>query len=273
MMILPAMLACGQGDEMVEQNSALHADLILVGGTVLTGDGSGPPAEAVAIADGRIVAVGSRTEMEALATSSTRVDELAGGVVVPGLVDAHGHVLGLGFSLRRVNLREAPTFQDVVSRVQGQAARQGAGSWILGRGWDQSLWPGRQFPHHGELSTAVPDHPVLVTRVDGHAALANAAALARRRRSLARVLWDHRWHRRTGDCGDARRCCSRHAPSCCGVVASLATSKPPTTTPVARIGCGVSGVRSTNTMATGLKTMRSFDMGLGTSCSIQMPAR
>jgi predicted amidohydrolase YtcJ len=177
MMILPAMLACGQGDEMVEQNSALHADLILVGGTVLTGDGSGPPAEAVAIADGRIVAVGSRTEMEALATSSTRVDELAGGVVVPGLVDAHGHVLGLGFSLRRADLRGAPSFQEVVSRIQEQAARQTAGTWVLGRGWDQSLWEGKQFPHHKELSAAVPDHPVLVRRVDGHAALANEAAL------------------------------------------------------------------------------------------------
>ena len=177
-LILPARVACGQGDGTMEQQGAMSADLILVGGTVLTGDGSGPPAEAVAIAAGRILAVGSRSTIEALAGASTRVVDLDGGVVVPGLVDAHGHVLGLGFSLRRVNLREAPTFQDVVSRVQGQAARQGAGSWILGRGWDQSLWPGRQFPHHGELSAAVPDHPVLVTRVDGHAALANAAALA-----------------------------------------------------------------------------------------------
>jgi predicted amidohydrolase YtcJ len=156
----------------------MSADLILVGGTVLTGDGSGPPAEAVAVAEGRILAVGSRSTIEALAGAATRVVDLEGGVVVPGLVDAHGHVLGLGFSLRRVNLREAPTFQDVVSRVQGQTLLQGAGSWILGRGWDQSLWPGRQFPHHGELSAAVPDHPVLVTRVDGHAALANAAAMA-----------------------------------------------------------------------------------------------
>jgi predicted amidohydrolase YtcJ len=177
MAILVAMTACGQGADDMEQADTAGPDQILVGGMVLTGDGSGPPAEAMAISAGRILAVGGRDEIEALATADTLVTDLDGGVVVPGLVDAHGHILALGFDLRRVQLKDLSTLQALVSRVQEQAGRQAEGTWILGRGWDQSLWPGKEFPHHEKLSVAVPDHPVLVRRVDGHAALANAMAL------------------------------------------------------------------------------------------------
>ncbi len=152
-------------------------DWILVGGTVLTGDPGKPRAQALAVRAGRIEAVGTRDEVQRLATARTRVDDLAGAVVIPGLADAHGHVLGLGFALRRVDLRGVPSYEELVRRTAAQAGQQPAGGWVLGRGWDQTLWPGGDFPHHRALSQAVPDHPVLLNRIDGHAAIANAAAL------------------------------------------------------------------------------------------------
>jgi predicted amidohydrolase YtcJ len=173
--LLGAALACGGGEQSMVSDAG--PDWILVGGAVVTGDARAPRAEALAVGGGRIIAVGTRGEIEALATARTRVEELAGATVVPGLADAHGHVLGLGFALRRVDLRGVASPDELVRRVAAQAASQPAGSWVLGRGWDQTLWPAAAFPHHQALSAAVPDHPVLVNRIDGHAALANAAAL------------------------------------------------------------------------------------------------
>jgi predicted amidohydrolase YtcJ len=162
---------------MTERHGEAAPDWILVGGRILTGRAEEPRAEALAIRAGRIVAVGKRAEIEELAGEGTRVEELGGAAVVPGLVDAHGHVLGLGFALRRLDLRGVASYQELVQRVTARAGQQPAGTWIHGRGWDQTLWTPAQFPHHSDLSEAVPDHPVLVKRVDGHAALANAAAL------------------------------------------------------------------------------------------------
>lgn len=165
--------ACGGGSG----KGGEAPDWILVGGVVLTGEDEAPRAEALAVKDGRIVAVGPRSRLEALAGPDTRLEDLHGQVVVPGLVDAHGHVLGLGFSLRRVDLRGVATYAELIRIAADRAAEQEQGSWVLGRGWDQSLWEGREFPHHRALSAAVPQHPVLLDRVDGHAALANEAAL------------------------------------------------------------------------------------------------
>lgn len=167
-LLLASACGGGGGDE---------PDWILVGGVVLTGEDDAPRAEALAVKDGRIVGVGPRSLIEAMAGPATRLEDLRGHVVVPGLVDAHGHVLGLGFSLRRVELRGAGTYAALIRRAADRAAEQEPGSWILGRGWDQTLWEGGEFPHHRELSAAVPHHPVLLDRVDGHAALANEAAL------------------------------------------------------------------------------------------------
>jgi predicted amidohydrolase YtcJ len=118
-----------------------------------------------------------------------RID-LAGGLAVPGLTDAHAHLLGLGAELEEVDLRGAS-----VDR-RGGRARATAGSpegWVLGRGWDQNLWPGAAMPTHEPLTEAFPDRPVWLRRVDGHAGWANRAALqaagitrARRPRRAAR---------------------------------------------------------------------------------------
>lgn len=153
---------------------ASSGNLLLRGGVVHTGtnlDWPGP----VAARAGRIVA-GDRLDP---AVDAVAIDLPDGAFVVPGLIDAHGHLLGLGSALAEVSLVGAASYVEVVEKVRAAAARAPKGAWILGRGWDQNDWPEKAMPQHGPLSAAVPDHPVWLVRVDGHAGLANAAAMAR----------------------------------------------------------------------------------------------
>jgi predicted amidohydrolase YtcJ len=113
----------------------------------------------------------------ALKGSATRVLDAGGRTVVPGITDAHAHLLGLGQALRRVDLRGTRSYDEVIQRVAARARQAPAGSWIMGRGWDQNDWGDTRFPTHEALSRAVPDHPVWLERVDGHAGLANARAM------------------------------------------------------------------------------------------------
>jgi predicted amidohydrolase YtcJ len=107
-----------------------------------------------------------------------RTIDLDGAFVMPGLQDAHGHLLGLGTAMAEVDLVGTQSFADVIARAAARAATLPKGEWVLGRGWDQNDWADQAMPVHRTLSTAIPDHPVWLTRVDGHAGLANAAALA-----------------------------------------------------------------------------------------------
>jgi predicted amidohydrolase YtcJ len=133
--------------------------------------------QALLVQDGKVVRAGSIDELQRAAPHARRVD-LGPGFAVPGLQDAHGHVEGLGASLEELDLRGARSFDEVIARIADRARELPAGTWIEGRGWDQNLWPDKSFPNHAALSERVPKHPVWVRRVDGHAALANAAALA-----------------------------------------------------------------------------------------------
>jgi predicted amidohydrolase YtcJ len=153
------------------------ADLILTNARVYTADAARPRAQAVAIRDGRIVFVGSAREAAALRGSATRTLDLNGKTIIPGMIDAHGHLAGLGNSLRIVDLVGTTSYEQIVERVRQKALRTTAGSWIQGRGWDQNDWATTGFPTHDALSRAVPDHPVILGRIDGHAILANAQAM------------------------------------------------------------------------------------------------
>ncbi len=139
----------------------------------------GRPDALLTAADGRILWTGALVTLEAALGDLEGVQriDLAGGFVLPGLQDAHGHVENYGRSLEEVELRGARSYEEVIARVLERAETLPAGSWITGRGWDQNLWPEKRFPHHAALSAAVPGHPVLMSRVDGHAALANRRAL------------------------------------------------------------------------------------------------
>ena len=155
----------------------MRADLVLVNGMIYTVDQARPMASALAVRGGRILFVGSDVEARALASRSATVIDLGGRTVVPGIVDAHAHLLGLGNLLRRVNLAGSSSYDEVISRVKAFSKDVRPGEWILGRGWDQTRWPGREFPTHEALSRAFPNNPVVLDRVDGHAILANAKAM------------------------------------------------------------------------------------------------
>ena len=167
-------LACG---------IALHGgqertpDLIFHNARIYTVDARNSVAEAVAIAGDRIVKVGSDREIVALKGASTRIVDLRGSTVVPGLHDAHAHVVGLGASLQDVDLRGTRSYEEVVGRVRRRLVTARPGEWIIGRGWDQNDWAEKDWPTHELLSAASPDNPVYLTRVDGHAGLANRKAM------------------------------------------------------------------------------------------------
>ena len=139
-------------------------------------DGWSPDAEAVAIRGEEILAVGSAAEIEALAGSATRVIDLQGATVLPGLVDSHTHLFGLGARLVRVDLYDVPTEEEAVARVVERAATVPAGQWIIGQGWDEGAWA-NNYPTKALLSEAVPDHPVYLRSLHGFAGWANQRAL------------------------------------------------------------------------------------------------
>jgi predicted amidohydrolase YtcJ len=158
-----------------EQNST--ATLVLVGGTIYTANPAQPKAEALAIAGDRILRVGTRQEIEALRGSSTRVVDLAGATVVPGLEDAHGHVASLGIGLSQVDLTDTPDIAHIASLVAARAAQTSAGRWIEGFGWDQNRWPVKTWPTAADLDAVSDNHPVALQRVDGHAVWVNSRAM------------------------------------------------------------------------------------------------
>jgi predicted amidohydrolase YtcJ len=153
------------------------ADLVLTGGLIHTMQPEMPRAEAVAIRGGRVAAVGSAGDVSALIGPSTRVIELHGRAVTPGLVDAHCHLYGMGTSLETLDLRGLRSPERVAERVATAAQQRGEGEWITGRGWDQNLWAGAAFPGHAALDAVTPRHPVALARIDGHALWANAVAM------------------------------------------------------------------------------------------------
>jgi hypothetical protein len=174
--LLPSLLAClvaGSASAQAPQ----PADLIVTNARIHTADANRPRAAALAVRGGRIVFVGNNAGAEAVAGPRTERLDLAGKTVIPGMVDAHAHLLGLGQALRTVDLVGTRSYDEVVARVAERARTARPGEWIRGRGWDQNDWADTRFPNHDALSRAVPNNPVYLTRVDGHAALVNAKAL------------------------------------------------------------------------------------------------
>jgi predicted amidohydrolase YtcJ len=154
-----------------------QADLIVTNARIYTSDVNRPVAEALAVRGGRIAFVGSNRGALALAGPRTERLDLTSRTVIAGMVDAHAHLLGLGQALRTVDLVGTRSYDEVIARVAERAKTARPGEWIRGRGWDQNDWADTRFPTHAALSRAVPNNPVYVTRVDGHAALVNAKAL------------------------------------------------------------------------------------------------
>ena len=155
-----------------------RAELIITNARIYTVDDNRPMAEAMAVAGGRILFVGSERGAMSLRGPSTNVINVDGQTVIPGMIDAHVHLLNLGNTLRNVDLVGTKSYDEVVARVAERARTAPAGTWIIGRGWDQNDWGSdTRFPTHEALTRAVPDHPVALTRIDGHATLVNAMAM------------------------------------------------------------------------------------------------
>jgi len=153
------------------------ADLIVHDARIHTVDATHPQVVAMAVRDGRIVFVGSEREAMSLRGAKTRLLDLDGKTVIPGMIDAHAHLLGLGQGLQTIDLRGTTSYDAVIAKVVERRDGTANGRWIVGRGWDQNDWADTRFPEHAALSAKTAEHPVLLERVDGHAVLVNAAAL------------------------------------------------------------------------------------------------
>jgi hypothetical protein len=153
---------------------AQPAGLVITGARIYTLDPARPAASSIAIRDQRILFVGQ--DVSKYIGPRTRRIEARGATVLPGLIDSHVHMEGLGDLLESIDLRNVPSVAEVAELVRKEAARRPPGEWIHARNWDQTNWGG-QFPTAQDLAAAAPNHPVYLTRVDGHAAWVNPKAL------------------------------------------------------------------------------------------------
>ena len=150
------------------------ADLAVVNAKIYTVDSRMPQAKALAVKGGRLVAVAD--DVSAYIGPSTRVIDAKGAAVIPGLIDSHAHMESLGFQMETFDLRNVKTIDEVAAIVHKTAASKKPGEWVQGRSWDQTNWGGK-FPTAESLTNAAPEHPVFLTRIDGHAAWVNRKAL------------------------------------------------------------------------------------------------
>ncbi len=157
---------------------ARQADIIVTGGMVWTGLSNGAAQQgAVAIADGKILAIGDSAQIARYAGPKTQAIQAGGGLVLPGFTDGHTHFIDGGFQLASVDLRNAATPKEFIRRIKDYAKTLKPGDWITGGDWDHTLWPGQPLPHHEWIDSVTANNPVFVSRLDGHEALANVAAM------------------------------------------------------------------------------------------------
>jgi predicted amidohydrolase YtcJ len=150
-----------------------QANLVIIGGKVATVDNDFSIAEAVVIQDEKIIFVGANEEAKKYIGSKTKVIELCGGLVLPGLIDSHGHLTGYGKSLEHIDLVGTKSYLEVLDLVKEKVKSVESGEWIRGHGWDQNDWEIKEFPQHQALSNLTPNNPVVLSRIDGHAILVN----------------------------------------------------------------------------------------------------
>lgn len=156
--------------------SGSKVDTIIHHAVIYTVDSAFTVAEAMAVKDGKIVAVGKNEEILGKYTATDNIDA-KGEAVYPGFIDAHAHFVGYGRSLFQADLFGTNSWEETVARIKTFAEAHPDLPWIQGRGWDQNRWPGKTYPTNEELNKLFPDKPVVITRVDGHASIANQKAL------------------------------------------------------------------------------------------------
>lgn len=158
-----------------------NADLIVFNGQVYTVDNQFSKAEAFAIKNGKFLEAGSSKNILEKYSATKKIDA-KGKAIFPGFYDPHSHFMGLGQMLSQCDLVETKSFEEIVSRLKTFAKQHPENQWIIGRGWDQNDWEVKEFPNKKLLDEAFPNKPVLLTRIDGHAAVVNSKAI-----SLAKI--------------------------------------------------------------------------------------
>ncbi|HEY6187878.1 MAG TPA: amidohydrolase [Pyrinomonadaceae bacterium] len=153
------------------------ADVVFVNGNVYTVSEGQPRAEAIAVKGDRIIFVGSNREVKRYEGQRTRIVDLHGATVVPGMTDSHNHLIGIGQREMTLNLEGTTSLEDLLSKVKARVERAKPGEWITGRGWIETHWKPPAFPTRQDLDRVAPNNPVLLRRADGHASVANSAAL------------------------------------------------------------------------------------------------
>jgi predicted amidohydrolase YtcJ len=162
---------------------AQPADLVLRNGKIVTLNPAAPVVQALAVCGSRIAAIGADRDLARWIGPKTRVIDLRGMLAIPGFIEGHAHLTGIGEFRMGLDLREARTWDDIVALVARAVKQARPGEWIIGRGWHQSKWdrppePNVEgFPEHGSLDRVSPDHPVLLVHASGHAVLLNAKAM------------------------------------------------------------------------------------------------
>src|SRR3989475_5357061 len=153
------------------------ADLVLINGNIYTVNEKQPHAEAIAVKADRIVFVGSNAGAKKFQDTNTRVVDLHGATVVPGMTDAHYHFIGVGQREMNLNLEGITNLEDFLAKVKQRVDQAKPGEWVTGRGWIETFWKPPVFPTRWDLDKISPNNPVFLTRADGHGAVANSAAL------------------------------------------------------------------------------------------------
>ena len=153
------------------------ADVVFVNGNVYTVNEKQPRAEAIAVKGDRIVFVGSNANAKRFQGAGTRVIDLHGETVVPGMTDAHYHFIGVGQREMNLNLDGITNLEDFLAKVKERVDRTKPEEWVTGRGWIETFWKPPVFPTRWDLDKISPNNPVFLTRADGHGAVANSAAL------------------------------------------------------------------------------------------------
>lgn len=159
------------------------ADLIIENGIIYTMNDLNPLIEAVAIKNGKIIGIGSKNDIKPFKSKNTKTLDLEGYTMTPGLIEGHGHFMGLGYSKMRLDLSTAANYNELVNMVADAVSDAKPGEWILGRGWHQSKWDTKPldlvkgFQTHNKLSEVSPNNPVWLKHASGHAAFGNAKAM------------------------------------------------------------------------------------------------
>jgi predicted amidohydrolase YtcJ len=159
------------------QQSREAADIVFKNGNFYTVSDAPRTAQAVAVKGDRIIYVGTNSGVQKFVSQTTRIVDLPGKTILPGLTDSHYHLAGVGFREMTLNLEGVLSLDDFLARVKMRVNQARPGEWITGRGWIETFWKPPVFPTRWDLDKVAPDNPVILTRADGHALVANSAAL------------------------------------------------------------------------------------------------